>query len=81
MSGGPQLLYGLHERQRHSLSKFLSGVPVITNTPVTESQLRGGGKKPHVVKRLMTQSAKDFRFSLRDGMTQTVEVSLVLHSP
>ncbi|CCA66578.1 related to argonaute-like protein-Laccaria bicolor [Serendipita indica DSM 11827] len=75
--GNPAILApsrGLPERERQRLSRFLVGVRVVTRVAQAQGQQRPGGRQanPRVIKRLSNQSAKDLRFSLRDGTTQSV---------
>jgi len=75
--GNPAILAptrGLPERERHRLSRFLTNIRVITPT-LRSSNASGRPPNPRVVKRLSSQSAKDFRFNLSDGRSTTVAVS------
>ncbi len=56
-------------REHHRLNRFISGVRVITNANQTAT---GPPQTPRVIKRLLTQGAKDLRFTLREGGTQSV---------
>jgi eukaryotic translation initiation factor 2C len=60
---------GFPQREHHRLNRFISGIRVITNanqSPSTHTQ------NPRVIKRLLAQGAKDLRFTLREGGTQSV---------
>lgn len=62
---------GLPERERHRLGRFLTNIRIITANPKT-GQANVRAHNPRVIKRLSTQSAKDLRFTMSDGKTQTV---------
>ena len=60
---------GFPPREHHRLNRFISGVRVLTssNQPATAPP-----PTPRVIKRLLMQGAKDLRFTLREGGTQSV---------
>ena len=60
---------GFPSREHHRLNRFISGIRVITNATKSAT---GPPQNPRVIKRLLTQGAKDLRFTLREGGTQSV---------
>lgn len=57
----------LHARERLRLQRFFYGVRVVTRLPSGELS-----KTPRVLKRISEASARDHRFTLREGGTMTV---------
>lgn len=59
---------GFPQREHHRLSRFISGVRVLTNSNTQAATQQN----PRVIKRLLTQGARDLHFTLREGGTQSV---------
>ncbi|KAH9899908.1 argonaute-like protein [Cubamyces lactineus] len=57
-------------RSRVKLQRFLSGVRIVVEVP---GQPQTGRRPPRVVKRLTAHSAKDLKFTNRQGQVQSVE--------
>jgi len=59
---------GFPQREHHRLNRFITGIRVLTNS----SQQDTAQRSPRAIKRLLTQGARDLRFTLREGGTQSV---------
>lgn len=59
---------GFPQREHHRLSRFISGIRVLTNA----NPQAGAQQNPRVIKRLLAQGAKDLHFTLKEGGTKSV---------